>query len=73
MIPYKGKDYVNNGYLAALELESWNKISKEARWSVKKAKRHGLSILESKTTDRIKDRLFPKKSENESKMLLCIR
>src|SRR3972149_4207640 len=67
MTPYKGKDYVKNGYLAALELESWNKISKEARWSVKKAKSHGLSILESKTTDSIKDRLFPKKMKTNQR------
>src|SRR3989304_10243456 len=67
MTPYKGKDYVKNGYLAALELESWNKISKEARWSVKKAKSHGLSILESKSTGRIKDRLFPKKMKTNQR------
>ena len=26
---YIGKDYVKNGYLIPLELESWNKISKK--------------------------------------------
>lgn len=67
MIPYKGKDYVKKGYLVTLELESWNKISKEARWSVKKAESHGLSMIESKTTDKIKDKLFPKKIESNQR------
>lgn len=67
MMPYTGKDYVKNGYLITLELESWNKISKEARWAIKKAENIGLSVVESKTTSKINDVLFPKKLKKNQK------
>lgn len=61
MKPYIGKDYIKKGYLVTLELESWDKISKKARWSIKKAESLGLKMVESKTTSKIKHLLFPKK------------
>lgn len=67
MMPYTGKDYVKKGYLIILELESWDKISKEARWAIKKAENLSLSAVESKTTSKINDILFPKKLKKNQK------
>ena len=53
MIPYKGKDYIKNGYLVDLNIETWDKMEQRARRAVRKAENLGLTVLESKNSSEI--------------------
>lgn len=70
--PYVGKDYVKAGYLLLLKEESWNKIAKSARWAIKKARKMGITIMETRDPAKFNDKFFPKKLKKNQICFLAL-
>lgn len=70
--PYVGKDYVKKGYLLLLKDDSWNKIAKSARWAIKKSRKMGITIIETRNPSKFKDRFFPKHLKTNQICLLAL-